>query len=76
MSKKQNENFKFNRQQAVSVFTACTVTNLMDAFLRRKFGEEYTSFMEETVQHWIKLREDEKKAEARASEAQTTTTES
>lgn len=76
MSKKQNDNFNLNRNQAASIFTACTVTNLMDAFLRRKFGEEYTTFMEETAQHWIKVREDEKEAEARASEAQTTTEES
>lgn len=51
--------------QYKELLMSSTVCNLMDAYLRHKFGNDYVKFMEETSAEWIE------KARARALEAQT-----
>lgn len=44
---------QFTRRQAGSLYTSATISNLMSAFLAKKFGSEFTGFMNETALRWI-----------------------
>ena len=56
---------KLTQTQYKELLLSSTISNLMDAYLRHKFGNDYVRFMEETSAEWIE------KARARALEAQT-----
>lgn len=63
-------NFQFTENEAKALFVSSSITNVMDAFLEEKFGEEYVKYRDETICRWLDAYRTER--EARASEAQTT----
>lgn len=63
-------NFQFTENEAKALFVSSSITNVVDAFLEEKFGDDYINFRQDTIQRWLEA--NRKAAEARASEAQTT----